>query len=532
MDPINRLRQYHEQTRELALALEERPLQNWLLRNGYFPESYVLPPCFTVVKHPQTGRPYFIVKENGKYKPERTECATIHFPKTRLTDRTFGIIDPLVHHDIVIALTSNWAQIVDAMLPAESDVVCYSFPIPIDSRHPGRLNKLRSGRAIYEYIRVAEDQLVSVAYEYSHIVKADIRNYYRSIYTHTIAWAIHGKDFVRAKHNLRDFSLIGNKLDSLFQNANDGCTNGIPIGPVVSDVIAEVLAAAVDLVFSKQLRKSKIRCQAVRFKDDYRILVQSESDAVEVVKHLQTALKTFNLELGEEKTTISSLPDGLFRPWVSMYHLALPRPRRSYTWKEFRELYLAVLRIDREYPGTGVIDRFLADIVTADGSLKVSLAGGQTENIISMLFMMARLRTKSFPKVLAILEALLPSSAKSQRHATIVAHLEDYLIALSRDEQRNKYLITWISYFITSNNLHGYLKRKPELRDPLTRMTFLNQNALFTDRADFGLFRDCIETRKKMTLHQYLDVFNPPDEDAPLSVSEVDDIPPAESALI
>jgi len=234
------------------------------------------------------------------------------------------------------------------MLPESSEVACFSFPIPVDARHPGRIGHLRSGRAIYEFLRMAEDEIVAVAYEYSHIVRTDIRNFYRSIYTHSIAWAIHGKPFIREKKNLHDYTLLGNRLDSLFQNANDGCTNGIPIGPIVSDIVAEIVVAAVDVRFTEALKQKHLQCQAVRFKDDYRLLVTSEADGIEAVKCLQTALKEFNLELGEEKTEVLALPDGLFRPWVSMYHAARPRKRGSYAWRDFRELYLAVLRIDRQ----------------------------------------------------------------------------------------------------------------------------------------------------------------------------------------
>jgi len=44
-------------------------------------------------------------------------------------------------------------------------------------------------------------------------------------------------------------------------------------------------------------------------------------------------------------------------------------------------------------------------------------------------------------------------------------------------------------------------------------MPYENQNTLFLNRADFTLFRDCIAARNKMSLMEYLDVFDPPRED-------------------
>ena len=73
-----------------------------------------------------------------------------------------------------------------------------------------------------------------IPYRYTHLVKADIKNFYPSIYTHSIAWAIHGKNFIRKDRNRHDYRFLGNRLDRLFQYSNDQKTNGIPIGPVVS----------------------------------------------------------------------------------------------------------------------------------------------------------------------------------------------------------------------------------------------------------------------------------------------------------
>lgn len=103
------------------------------------------------------------------------------------------------------------------MFPPNSKVTSYSFPIPIDSQNPGRIGYLRSGRMIYEFLDMTEDDIAAVAYKYTHVVKADIKSFYPSIYTHSIAWAIHGKKHVRKPANLHNFLLVGNRLDRLFK---------------------------------------------------------------------------------------------------------------------------------------------------------------------------------------------------------------------------------------------------------------------------------------------------------------------------
>ncbi|MFM4812982.1 RNA-directed DNA polymerase [Aeromonas dhakensis] len=504
----NPIKSHRDGTKTLAESLTKSEIYHWLIKYGYFPESYILPPCFEVSVCPAKPKVYFKVKK--KFNPKRTECINVHFPKSELTDRTFGIIHPEIHNDIAYHIARNWKTMLKAIFPAKSRVTSYSFPLPIDAKEPGRLSYLRSGRLIYEFIGMVDDDIASMSYRYSHIVKADIKSFYPSIYTHSIAWAIHGKSFIRKPVNMYNTKLVGNRLDKLFQNANDGCTNGIPIGPVVSDLIAEIIAAGVDVVFSQKLELAGIECEVVRFKDDYRILVKSESDGKSAIKHLQEALKEFNLELNDEKTNISTLPEGLFREWVSKYHAVHPRKRKMYSWKHFRELYLSVIRIDKECPNTGVIDRFLADIIGKNGQLKVHVGLFNLQKVLSMLLMLGTLRVKAFPKIIAILESVLRSPFGFVHLDLIYEHMESFLSKLTIEENRNKYLISWVSYFLVSNGLDSRLVLKPKLKDAITKSILNNRGAVFKDATEFKLFTGCRTVAKRVSMLEHLDVFNPP----------------------
>lgn len=507
----NPIKKHRIATKKLARSLKKTDVYHWLCERGYFPESYVLPPCFVVNKRPAKPKVYTKVTGGGKkYKVPRTECLNVHFPKTEYTDRNFGLIHPEIHNDIAYHISTNWLTLVEKMVPKDSQVTSYTFPVPIDARNPGRVGYLRSGRMIYEFIGMIDDDIASEAYKYRYIVKADIKSFYPSIYTHSIAWAIHGKKFIRKSANMHNYKLLGNRLDRLFQNASDGCTNGVPIGPVVSDVIAEIVASAVDLNLTKLIKDSGIECEAVRFKDDYRILTKSETDSKRVIKFLQASLKAFNLELSDQKTTISSLPDGLFREWVSKYHAVHPNKKKSYTWKGFRELYLATIRIDKECPGTGVIERFLADIVDKEGKLKIRVGDFNLQKVISMMIMLGSLRIKAFPKIIAILEGVLKSDFGFLHQDIIVEYLEEYLLTLSEEEERNKYLISWISYFLVSNGLDKLLTAKPKYKDPITRSILNNRGNVFKDCTEHKIFMGCKAVAKKVTMIEHLDVFNPP----------------------
>ena len=513
---------HFQRTKELAQALTKSEIYDWLVTKGYFPEAYVLPPCFEVTKHPKFGALYFPVKKCKKGKtqlnPETSEFQQVHFPKTDLTDRTFGIINPKIHSDIAFTIAANWDEVINCIFNEENQVYSYSFPIPVDNKKLGQIGGLRSGRMIYEWIEMAENDVASIAFQYKYLIKTDIKNFYPSIYTHSIPWALHGKDLIRNEKdennnlNRSNYNLIGNCLDKLFQNANDGCTNGIPIGPAVSDIISEVVLSGVDRKLSQSLNDADIinDVAVVRFKDDYRILAKKESSGRSTIKFLQSALKEYRLELHDGKTEIYRLPNGLFRNWRSEYYNINPETKKNYDFEGFKEVYLSVIRIDKNNPGCGVIDRFLADLVNQkDYSVCVKLDTRSLPKAISLLLMLADLRIKAFPKILGIIESILRSDFGSKHIEPIVEHLEDFLQELIQREMENSYLISWIIYFIRSNNLEGKMKKSYNFSNEIVKAVHKDVFSPFSDCSDFKIFSDIDTVAKQVTLLEHLDVFNP-----------------------
>jgi len=320
---MNLPRKHFFETKKLLKSVSTNKVAKWLLEEGYFPEQYVVPPTFKVNKFDLQVAPYFAVDTSGvnpKFNVTKSDLINVSFPKTQLTDRTFGIIEPKIYHDLVWYLMNEWDLIIKHLFNSKNKIYSYSFPIPVTKKNKGTLGKLRAGRMIYEFLEMAENDLVAEAYNYKYILKTDIKNFYPSIYTHSIAWAIHTKELIRKKGNRSAYdNFLGLKLDKLIQYANDGCTNGIPIGPAISDLIAEILLSAIDTESSKEIDKLDIDFLAVRFKDDYRILCQSKEDANKIIRILQKQLKKFNLSLNDDKSIVNELPEGLFREWTADY---------------------------------------------------------------------------------------------------------------------------------------------------------------------------------------------------------------------
>ena len=291
---------HYKKTAKLVRAINKRLIGSWLLNDGYYPEQYVLPPSFTVSDFRLKRTPY-----NKDLKdPARRNLVNISYPKYLLTSRVFGIQHPYYYHDIVYYLLQDWDLILDHIFHKDLRIFSYSFPIPINARETGQLSPLRSGRMIYEWVEMAEKDMVAEAHKYSFIIRADITNFYNSVYTHSIGWALHGREDAFAD---KEINLTGNKIDKLIQYANDGRTNGIPVGSALSDLIAEIVLTCIDRKVSKKLKD--IDFVGSRFKDDYRILCNSEIDAKVILKVLSDELVSFNLSINEHKTKVLTLPN-------------------------------------------------------------------------------------------------------------------------------------------------------------------------------------------------------------------------------
>lgn len=401
---------HFKETKELVEAIPSQNMANWILNHGYFPEQYILPPSFQVSNFTLQTEPY---KKLNKLN--RQKLVKISHPKTNYSSKIFGIQHPCYYHDIVFYLEKNWNDIIEHLFNEKNKIYSYSFPIALTkkSRSKPELSNLRTGRMIYEWVAMAERDLVLDASHYQFIARTDITNFYPSIYTHSIAWALHGRDQALADHHKLD--LFGNRIDKLIQYANDGRTNGIPIGSVLSDLIAEIILSKIDVNTSEELKN--INFLAVRFKDDYRILCNSEADAEKILKTLGKNLLVYNLSINENKTSIQKIPDGLYRKHDRDYFPHSLKNKKEITFKCFEHTLLIALDIHRKYPGTSILEKFISECFNKYDSnkqkkLKIIFSQNeqqkirQVKQVISLLFLVKRESEKLLCHVLSVSEQL------------------------------------------------------------------------------------------------------------------------------
>ena len=147
-------KKHNAETKGLLKKVPKAKISKWLLEEGYYPEQYVIPPCFRINKFELQDSPYFEVDNSGvqpKFEPDKCDLINVSFPKTQLTDRTFGIVAPKIYHDLVWYLMNEWDLVIKTLFKTQNRIYSYSFPIPVSKKNEGILGNLRAGRMIYEF---------------------------------------------------------------------------------------------------------------------------------------------------------------------------------------------------------------------------------------------------------------------------------------------------------------------------------------------------------------------------------------------
>ncbi len=174
-------------------------------------------------------------------------------------------------------------------------------------RNPGSFFAYEGYDRFYKFF--GSPEFISLERRFSLMRLTDVSKCFTSIYSHTIAWAV--KDVLHGKesNNARSFA---NLFDDLMQYSNYNETNGIPVGPEVSRLFAEVILQSVDVALVRYTKRlgliAKRDFEVRRYIDDYAIFANSPDTADAVQRGLEETLGVFNLHLNDSKTYTVSRP--------------------------------------------------------------------------------------------------------------------------------------------------------------------------------------------------------------------------------
>ena len=282
------------------------PLSN-LLARGYFPKE--LPPPFNTKTFGifADTTPAAVLQldttKNGSKSNLTTRPAIHNLARSGTLRRKLTIPNPVNQYQVALAVTQGWRDIKS---------VCANSPFSLTTpRYLKHTARAISPTNDFDAMPVARARSRTAS---RYLLTTDLSQFYPSIYTHSIPWALHTKPVSKAKQN--DYSLLGNVLDLAIRNGQDKQTIGIPIGPDTSLAIAEVILSSVDIRLSGPITK-----RGFRYIDDIGCGFRTIAEAEDTLGQLQHYIGELQLQLNPKKTKITELPSELESSWVP--HLRL-----------------------------------------------------------------------------------------------------------------------------------------------------------------------------------------------------------------
>lgn len=151
-------------------------------------------------------------------------------------------------------------------------------------------------------------EYVDLEQRFPTLLTMDVARCFDSIYTHCLSWATKSKSFT--KENI-EADTFGNNFDYTLRHGNHSETNGIPIGPEVSRIFAEIILQKVDSEAIDRIDKNyqfDVHYSVRRYVDDIYIYAKSESVARYVQAAYTDCLLKYNLHPNAQKSEISARP--------------------------------------------------------------------------------------------------------------------------------------------------------------------------------------------------------------------------------
>lgn len=330
--------------------------------------------------------------------------------------RPFQLIHPALYVSLVHQITQkqNWDTIkrrFEEIAPRYTE--CCSLPVVPPRKKKGRAEQ------ILHWWETIEQKSITLSLEYEFVFHSDIVDCYGAIYTHSVAWAIAGKD--NAKNNRNDKKFIGNIIDQHIQSMSYGQTNGIPQGSVLMDFIAEIVLLYVDNLVEARLRAKVTDFKILRYRDDYRIFVNNPQDGEKIVKVLSEVLSDMGMKLSVAKTSQSAhpvhsavKPDKLF--WISNQCESEKLPEALYIISSLAE----------KFPNSGTVVKLMKHFYEQlNKARKQSKDLGKDNVLISLVVDIAFRNPKVYPLSSAILSKLLSLKSKNSEKQEVLQKIRN-----------------------------------------------------------------------------------------------------------
>lgn len=328
----------------------------------------------------------------------------------RFAWRPYELIHPAIYVSLVEVLTvpENWDFVVTRFKDFEGGVVeCCSPPVVSVDSNSDTAAQVRS------WWQRIEQQSIAASLEFTRVLHTDVTDCYGSLYTHSIAWALHGVATAKAQRS--NSALLGNVIDNHISAGRYGQTNGIAQGSVLMDFVAEMVLGFVDLeISSSSLLKSTNDFRILRYRDDYRIFTTSDERAEQILQLVSDKLRLVGMKLGVAKTSSSAnVIEGSIKPdkhaGIGLQDLGETNA------KTMQKQLLRLHGFGQRFPNSGALKRLLSDYHRK--VLDLSEVPDDIEVLVAIATDIAVVSPGTFPVVAGIVSHLISLESDPKKSA-------------------------------------------------------------------------------------------------------------------
>lgn len=380
----------------------------------------------------------------------------------RFSWRPLQIINPIIYVFLVKEITKqeNWDLIVNRFKEFQKNDKIKCCSIPVVNHSPSHSD---SANMILNWWNEIEQTSLRYSMNYNYLLITDITDCYGSIYTHSISWALHGKEGSKtAMKNGTVKKLFGNRIDCKIQEMSFNQTNGIPQGSVLMDFIAEMVLGYADLELSNKIDPD-LDFRILRYRDDYRIFGKTQEDVMKVAKALTEVLADLNLRLNTQKTSITQdlisdaiKPDKLFYINNGFKELEC---NQGYT---LQKQLLRIYKLSQEYPNSGYLKKsmeiFFKRLCEID-KLDLFKETESSEVLVSIVTNIAYNNPKIIKEAVAIIGQILCIENDSNK----VERIYEQILNKFKGLPNTEYLNIWMQRLTIKND------RKKDYADKLCK---------------------------------------------------------------
>lgn len=229
------------------------------------------------------------------------------------------------------------ASLMNKLTKEEEQANCDDPREVLEDKNKFELDDIPNNYFVYKKYRLIHAfydsaEFLELEQRFGLCLKFDIKRCFDSIYTHSIAWALKGKDY--AKKHRGGFE---DEIDTLMQNSNWGETHGIPIGAEFSRIFAEMILQKIDqdVEIILEHKDFKINGQSLkngfdfkirRYVDDFFVFVNNKDIGEAIIKEYEKKLLEYKLFPNQDKHEV------ICRPFITKITAAkqriLPELRR------------------------------------------------------------------------------------------------------------------------------------------------------------------------------------------------------------